>query len=292
LYPSNKAERDLRPWRIWLSSTLIRRSLAGRRQQGARSLAARRAGDERFHLIQQAQHLGQRLARRRGIVPVHVERGLEAGSGQLRRSCLHGQRGCSPGLPPPLQDRDHAQGLAQGVSHQVDRVLHPASTPQRAGIQRRPQRPRAEPPGPRGQRHRALNQPPVQVALDQPLAEPCQGALGERRSIRVHAIQHQLPAPVHRRGLDHLIIGHPGIGLQDDGQRQPGRRHRRLPLRAVYIGFRQLGLELLVKQFMPVLAQEHEQLRPPHRFDHRLLRRRRLHRRPPHLRTHRTSSLP
>src|SRR5205823_10828857 len=53
----------------------------------------------------------------------------------------------------------------------------------------------------------------------------------------------------------------------------------------------QLGLEFLVKQLMAVLAQEHEQLRPPHRLDHRLLRRRGLRRRPPHDRTHHVSSL-
>jgi hypothetical protein len=225
------------------------------------------------------------------MVPVRIERGLEAGGGQLRRPCLHCQRGCPFGLPPPLQDRDHAQGLAQGVSHQVDRVLHPARAPQRRGIQRRPQRPRAEPAGPRGQRHGALDQPAVQVLLDQAGAEPHQGALGKRRSIGAHAIQHQLPAPVHHRRLDHLIIGHPRVCLHDRRQRQPGRRHRRLPLRTVRIGFCQLGLEPLVKQLMPVLTQEHEQLRPPHRLDHRPLRRRRLHRRPPHLRTHRTFSL-
>jgi len=40
---------------------------------------------------------------------------------------------------------NHAQGPAQGVSHQVDRVLHPPRAPQGAGVQRRPQRPRAEP---------------------------------------------------------------------------------------------------------------------------------------------------
>jgi hypothetical protein len=50
----------------------------------------------------------------------------------------------------------------------------------------------------------------------------------------------------------------------------------------VKVRFGQLGLELLVEQLVAVLAQEHEQLRPPHRLDHRLLRRRRLNRRLPH----------
>src|SRR5713101_3042773 len=67
--------------------------------------------------------------------------------------------------------------------------------------------------------------------------------------------------------------------------------NRRLPLPAIRISLRQLSLELLVEQLVPVQAQEHEQLRPPHRLDHRLLRRRWLRRRPPHIRTHRTTSL-
>ena len=46
-------------------------------------------------------------------------------------------------------------------------------------------------------------------------------ALGKRRLLRVHAVQDQLPAPVHHRRLDHLIIAGPGIGLHDRGQRQP-----------------------------------------------------------------------
>jgi len=37
----------------------------------------------------------------------------------------------------------------------------------------------------------------------------------KRRLFRAHAVQDQLPAPVHHRRLDHLIITDPGIGLQD-----------------------------------------------------------------------------
>jgi hypothetical protein len=50
---------------------------------------------------------------------------------------------------------------------------------------------------------------------------------GKRRLPCVDAVQDQLPAPVHHRRLDHLIIGHARVSLQDRGQRQPGRRHRR-----------------------------------------------------------------
>ena len=210
------------------------------------------AGDEGLHPLQQAQHPGQRPVPGARVIPVPVKGRLQAGGSQFRHSGLRCDDGNSCGLPPPLQHRDHAQGLAQGVSHQVKRVLHPARPPQRAGVQRRPQRPRPEPLRPRGQLHRALDQPPVQVMLDQPPAEPHQGSLGKRRLFRAHAVQDQLPAPVHHRRLDHLVVADLRIGLQDRRQRQPGRRHRRLPLRAVRVSFRQLGLELLVKQLMAV----------------------------------------
>jgi hypothetical protein len=32
-----------------------------------------------------------------------------------------------------------------------------------------------------------------------------------------------------------------------------GRRHRRLPLRAIHLGFRQLGLKLLIEQLVAIL---------------------------------------
>ena len=293
LYPSNSIERDLRPCRIWLSSTLIRRSLATpRRSAGAgparstswsrtwRAAAPPRlrphrrpGGDERLHPAQQAQHPGQGLVPGGRVVPVPVQRRFQAGGGQLRRPSLLRHHRDSCGLPPPLQHRDHAQGLAQGVSHQVDRVLHPSRAPQGTGVQRRAQRGRPEPLRPRGQVNRALDQPPVQVMLDQPLAESHQGALGKRRFLRARAAQDQLPAPVHHRRLDHLVVTDPRIGLQDRCQRQLRRRNRRLALRAVHVGPCQLRLEYLVKQLMAILAQEHKQLRPPHQPDHRLLRR-------------------
>jgi hypothetical protein len=101
-----------------------------------------------------------------------------------------------PRQPPPLLPRDDAQRLPQGVTQQVDRVLHPASPPQRAGIKRCPQRPVAEPAALSGQLDGALHQPPVQVVGDQPGAEADQCALGKRRSLGVQAAKHQLPATV------------------------------------------------------------------------------------------------
>jgi hypothetical protein len=121
------------------------------------------------------------------------------------------------------------------------------------------------------QRHRAFHQPPVQIRLDQPGPEVEQRALGKRRLISVQTVQHQLPAPVHHRRLDHLIIRGAGVGLQDQRQGQLRRRHRRLPLGAIGIHPGQLGLELLAEQLMAMLPQQHKQLRPPDPFDNLLL---------------------
>ena len=58
------------------------------------------------------------------VIPVRVQRGLQAGGGQ------HGHPACSaitavPAVCPTPQHRDHAQGLRR-ASPQVKRVLHPA----------------------------------------------------------------------------------------------------------------------------------------------------------------------
>ena len=87
---------------------------------------------------------------------------------------------------------------------------------------------------------RSLYQPPVQVGLDQPGPEVEHGALGERRLLGVQAVQHQPPAPVHHRRLDHLVLGGTGVGLQDQRQPQLRRRHRRLPFAAVGVQLGQL----------------------------------------------------
>jgi hypothetical protein len=149
---------------------------------------------------------------------------------------------------------------------------NPTRAPQGAGVQRRPQRPRPEPPGRRGHLDGALDQPAVQVRLDQPGPEPHQRALGKRWPLGVQAVQHQLPAPIHHRRLDHLVVADPLIGLHDQRQRQLRGRHGRLPVRRIDVRAGQLGLERLVEQLMAMLAQEHEQLGPPDSPDDRLLR--------------------
>ena len=82
--------------------------LAGDRHRLVRGRVAGPAGDERFDLIQEAEYLSQSVACGRGVVPVQVERCLEAGGGQLRHPGFCCDDGGSCGLPPPLRDRDHA----------------------------------------------------------------------------------------------------------------------------------------------------------------------------------------
>src|SRR5437660_10092295 len=190
------------------------------------------------------------------LLPVLVECGLQAGAGHQGRARSTGHFR----QPPPLLTRDQPHRLAQGMSQQIDGVLYPARSPQRAGVQRRPQLPRTEPSGPLGQLDAALYQPAVQVVLDQPPPEADQRALAERRIPHVEAVQDQLPATVHQRALDGLVIRAAGVRLQDRGQGQLRRRHRRLALRGFRVGGCQLGLELLLEELVPVLAQPHEQL--------------------------------
>ena len=103
-----------------------------------------------------------------------------------------------PAACPTPQHRDHAQGLRR-ASPQVKRVLPPAGPPPGAGVQRGPQRPHPEPLRGRGQLNRPLDQPPVQVTLDQPGPERDQGPLGKRRLLRAQAVQHQRTAQAAER---------------------------------------------------------------------------------------------
>jgi hypothetical protein len=102
----------------------------------------------------------------------------------------------------------------------------------------------------------------------------------------VHAVQHQLPAPIHHRRLDHLIIRGAGIGLQDRRQPKLRRRHRRLPNRLIGVHPGKLGLQVLVEQLMTVLTQPDEELDALDALDDLSLQPRRFDRRLPHPWTH------
>ena len=97
--------------------------LPGRHHRRGCGLLAGLPGNERLHKIKEAQHLGQSLVPGGRVIPVRIQRSLQAGGGQLRRPGLCCHDGGPGGLPPALHDRDHAQGLVLGASHQVKRVL-------------------------------------------------------------------------------------------------------------------------------------------------------------------------
>jgi hypothetical protein len=118
--------------------------------------------------------------------------------------------------------------------------------------------------------NRLLDQPPVQLVGDQALAEGNQRAFTERRLTTVEAIQDELPAPIHRSGLDGLIVGDPSVGLQDRRQGQLGWGDRGLTEWAVLVERRQFCLKGIGEQFMSLFAQEHEQFGPANPFDNRL----------------------
>jgi len=122
--------------------------------------------------------------------------------------------------------------------------------------------------------------------FDQPRAKRHQRRLRKRRSRVVHAIQHQLPAPIHHTGLDHLVVGGAGIGLQDRRQSKLRRRDWWLPDRPVLVHSGKLGLQPLVEQLMAVLPQPHKQLRALDPLDDLTFQPRARHRRLPHPWTH------
>jgi hypothetical protein len=123
------------------------------------------------------------------------------------------------------------------------------------------------------------------VGNQQP-AKGDQGAFAERGRLGLQAIEHQLPAPIHHRGLDHFIVRDAGVRLQDGRQRQLGGGDRRLPLRRLLIDLRQLGLKRGIEDGLAMVAQEHEQFGPPDLGHDGLLGRRQRDRRLPERGTH------
>jgi hypothetical protein len=146
------------------------------------------------------------------------------------------------------------------VSQEVICILHSARSPQRRGIQRGAQSPAREAAPPFGDRNRALDQAPVELALDEPLAEVDQAPFGERRLVCTQAVEDQLPAAIHDHRLHRLVVGDTGVSLQDGRQRQSRRRYGRLAEPAVAVDRGKLLLEGLVEDLVAVLAQEDEEL--------------------------------
>jgi hypothetical protein len=109
----------------------------------------------------------------------------------------------------------------------------------------------------------SFDEAPIHLRLNKSLAEGYQCSFTERCLLGVQTIQHQLPAPIHHRRLNHFVIGDTGVRLQDERQRQYRRGYRRLPSLRFAIQTRQLLLKRFIQQFVSVLTQKHKEFRFP-----------------------------
>jgi hypothetical protein len=181
------------------------------------------------------------------------------------------------------------------VGEQVDGVLHSACAFQRAGVDGHPQGLRQLLPvelagGPR-QLDGALQEAPVHVVRDEPLAKRLQRALGKGRLGLAKATQHHVPARVEDRRLNCVEVRHPEVALEHQPHGEQRWRHGLLAGAGVSVHRLQLRLEGVVEDLVPVPAQEGEELPPLLQplQDELLLPRHRRARPPPHHRHLRAS---
>jgi hypothetical protein len=156
------------------------------------------------------------------------------------------------------------------VAQKIVRVFDPAGAPQRAAIKGCPQLARPEGPLLRRQLNRPLDQAPIQLVGDQTLAEANQRAFAEGRFGAVEAVQHQLPAAIHRGGLNHFIVGGSYVRLENRGQGQLSGRDGWLSQRAFLVEQRQFLLKRLRKEGMALLTEKDKQLGASNPFHDRL----------------------
>ena len=100
----------------------------------------------------------------------------------------------------------------------------------------------------------------VQVVRDEPHPEVEQGALAEGGLLGTETVQHHLPALVHHGELHRVPIADVTVGLQQRGEGQQPRLHRRLASRFRAIALGQRVLKVCVEELMAVLAQKHKKL--------------------------------
>jgi hypothetical protein len=98
-----------------------------------------------------------------------------------------------------------------------------------------------------------------------------QSALRERRLVLPDHPQHHLPTGIDDRQLDSLSIGRARVRLEQDDHREHRGRHRRLALARRAVHRLKLRLKSVVEQFVPVLAQEREQLARARHPTHQVL---------------------
>ena len=104
--------------------------------------------------------------------------------------------------------------------------------------------------------YRSLQQTPIHVRSDQPLPEVAKSPLRERGLLRAEMIEHHLPAQIDNGHLHGIGVRDANVALTQGGH----GHHRRWQLlrvgsRAPVHGL-QLGLERVIEQLMPMLAQK------------------------------------
>jgi hypothetical protein len=137
---------------------------------------------------------------------------------------------------------------------------------------------------------RSLEQAPIQVVGDHPLAKRLEGALRKGRPFGSKAAEHQLHPQIHDGELDQLRVGGAQVPLHQHGHGHQARRdfHLACPARAVHR--LELVLKYIVHQLAPMHPKKAQQLAHPTepREQHCLLLGDILRRRPTR-QTHRTS---
>ena len=96
--------------------------------------------------------------------------------------------------------------------------------------------------------------------VDEPLPELLQCPLREGRLILSQPVEHQLPTLVHHRQLDSLRVGHSQVPLDDERHAQERGRDWLVTRSGLAIHLLQLFLERAIEEFVPLQAQESEQL--------------------------------
>ena len=201
---------------------------------------------------------GGRLLRR--VTPLDVERRLDAGADQQRRTGLLGDL-----LRRQVdQTRRTRQNLARCVGEQVERIFDAPCSLQGPRIDCDSQRLGELLPIERGrltsQLDGALEQAAIHLMSDESLAERWQRALRKRRVVLPEHAQNHLPSRIDHRQLHGLGVGRARVRLQKNGHRKQRGRDRRLALTRGPVHLLKLRLKGIVEQLVPVQPQESEQL--------------------------------
>ena len=142
------------------------------------------------------------------------------------------------------------------MAEQVQRVLPPAGTAHRSGVQGGAQLPGAEAPGLFRQGDRPIQQRLVQGVRDEPQAEVAQRAATDGRMLCAKTVQHHLPALIHHGEFHRVLIADVAVGLQQRSQSQAPSLDGRFAPRLWTIALGQHLLKVRVEQLMPYSAQK------------------------------------